>query len=71
MSEMIERVAKALVEAWPSWGTWGDEEARKGARAAIEAMREPTEAMVIAGGKQLDCAFERQCWRAMIDAALK
>jgi hypothetical protein len=46
------------------------------ARAAIEAMREPTEAMVTAGGHAaLDSVSQRadarDAWEAMIDAALK
>lgn len=41
------------------------------ARAAIQAMREPTKAMVLAGyddGEPTDCAAH---WRSMIDEALK
>ncbi|MBR1230178.1 hypothetical protein JQ600_35375 [Bradyrhizobium sp. AUGA SZCCT0176] len=49
-----------------------------GARAAIEAMREPTEGMYRAayaanGGKWTDDEYEpppKVCWLAMIDAAL-
>jgi hypothetical protein len=40
------------------------------ARAAVESLREPDEAMLDAGNGQLDCANERQCWRAMVDAIL-
>lgn len=54
MSEMVERVARAIYAA--AWGFGHPpptgvelEEARAQARAAIEAMREPTEAMEIAG----------------------
>jgi hypothetical protein len=68
MSEMIERVAQAIC---------GDDNPenilaihRIRARTAIEAMRSPTEAMLIAGGNELDCARELYCWQAMIDAAL-
>jgi hypothetical protein len=53
-----------------NWEKYADD-----ARAAIEAMREPTRLMVCDGG---DFVVERQidedirnCWRAMIDAALK
>lgn len=97
MSEMVERVARAIASTrgrdpddtaggpHPG-GTWlekgepwwrGDVDA---ARAAIEAMREPTEKMIEAG--QLYCwddghptvgshAIQGQVFRAMIDAALK
>lgn len=67
MTDMVERVAKALVEAWPSWGTWDDEVARDGARAAIAAMREPTEAML----NTPEWLSIRHRWQAMIDEALK
>lgn len=76
MSEMIERVAKAI---WGDLGGWDDlngdtkETVRKEARAAIAAMREPTEAM-------LDTTVNPHCvetmedirdvWTDMIDAAL-
>lgn len=40
------------------------------ARIAIEAMREPTEAMVDAGAYDLDMTIKTQ-WTNMIDAALK
>lgn len=56
--DMVEKVAQAVCltqwggypmergerEAWPQWA-----QALKVARAAIEAMREPTEAMIAAG----------------------
>jgi hypothetical protein len=67
MSEMIEHVARAI----------NAELFRQGvivnfgtvlARAAIESMREPTEAMYEAGGMAEGEAPD--LWRAMIDAAL-
>lgn len=45
MNEMIERVARALVEHRMGKGAPVMDEGRKEARAAIAAMREPTEAM--------------------------
>lgn len=73
MSEMIERVARALAKqdaypdlpnepAWPGW--------REVARAAIAAMREPTEAMRIKGRYANEMSDATATWRAMIDAAL-
>ena len=61
---MIERVAVAIIEAAEK-GARG--KPREIARAAIEAMREPTEAMIDAADP-----FElpREIWPAMIDAAL-
>ncbi len=103
MSDMIERVARAMHEelaggdpdelihhpaqnSWEQptrkrWEQWED-----AARAAIEAMREPTEAMKLAGCKHDDPLGELVDWRgadtttreavggvftAMIDAALE
>jgi 5-enolpyruvylshikimate-3-phosphate synthase len=71
-SEMIERVAKALGDNIDSY--W---DARIAARLAIEAMREPTKAMIDAAEchddhstryvQATDCVTH---WQAMIDAAL-
>ena len=68
---LIERVARAF------WGDEydGSENQLRGARAAIEAMREPTSNQLDAGYAAIS---ERQCdddlafgWRAMIDEALR
>jgi DNA polymerase/3'-5' exonuclease PolX len=65
MSEMVERVARAMYGEIDFRG-----EAYKKARAAIEAMREPTEQMSTAGElTPFDCHSD-VTWRAMIDAAL-
>ena len=84
MSEMVERVARALCDRDPdgtqggpmSSGIWLDEgEANwtaftDKARAAIAAMREPTAAMLEAAGgeRPRETAY---AWQAMLDAALK
>lgn len=77
MTDMIERVARALVtcEAWSSF--WSDDDARILARAAIAAMREPTKAMVEAGASDViqspcNTSYEiaTDAYRVMIDAAL-
>ena len=77
MSEdMVERVAEAIDAAMSDAAGFERERAIAGARAAIEAMREPTEEMAIAGAigigghmpSPLDAA---DAWRAMIDAALQ
>lgn len=73
MSEMIERVAKAieLRDTTDSLAM---------ARAAIAAMREPTDKMMIAAETvepQLECFLAKEqspsyiVWQAMIDEALK
>lgn len=75
MNEMIERVAKAIwSDYWDGEGcSWAEMEessrqtALSMARAAIEAMREPTEAMLEA---QFGQPSPADCWRAMIDAAV-
>lgn len=105
MSEMVERIAKAMHDAsvaefkafvakegrldllvakvWQfttrSWDETTEitrESERVKARAAIEAMREPTEGMVDAGWKRglLGWGEGEECepvWKAMIDEALR
>ena len=77
MSEMIERVARALATAEgenPN-STWMFYENKS--RAAVEAMREPTEEMKAAFDKDVDDWFDHQIhddhhlYKCMIDAALK
>lgn len=77
MTEMIERVARALQEgddAFPS-GSPIDPWYRGAAMAAIEVMREPTDEMLDAGGiafaHYTDKRESIRLWQAMIDAALK
>lgn len=77
MSEMVERVARAMYahdsykEGEPAWEDHSEQfrvVQRARARVAIEAMREPTEEMYQAGwgrGGTPDVI-----WPAMIDAAL-
>lgn len=72
MSEIVERVAESLrasmpglvnPEAWP-WETL--------ARAAIEAMREPTQEIINAGSDYMPGAgYSEGAWRAMIDECLR
>jgi hypothetical protein len=77
MSEKIERVAKA--QAGVRWSSFDEEHraaARELARLAIEAMREPTDAMVSAAWDRTDPLqggddLYRVMWDAMIDEALK
>jgi hypothetical protein len=76
MSEMIDRVAMALKQVWQS----GDKNPEYGelARAAIEAMRDPTPDMAISGLNAIVTWREANAasgpgataWHAMIDAAL-
>ncbi len=80
MSEMVERVAKALFASrrtilplarWDQLTDAGREQYRFEARAAIEAMRGPTEEMSDLGTDEFceggDASSARSC---MIDAAL-
>ena len=66
MTEMVERVARAIAShvgyADDDWFKYGP-----AARAAIAAMREPTEEMLKAAYAK---AFDKEIWQAMIDAAL-
>lgn len=71
MSEMVDRVAKALEARLKGNEFLSYEDA---ARAAIEAMRQPTQAMIEAGavgsGEDSEAVAEG-AWEYMIDAALK
>lgn len=78
MNEMIERVARAICKAdgqdpdhegeLTDEGTFQWQSYVTDARAAIEAMREPTKAMIAACYPDEDAGL---IWRDMIDAALK
>ncbi len=79
MSEMIERVAEAIRKIELSQPGAGGLKgslhlagyaSREIARAAIEAMREPTEEMVAKVVGLDGVVTSRSAWRAMIDAAL-
>jgi hypothetical protein len=85
--DMVERVARALaMDQWPEHNWPADfsereaEDYRGHARAAIEAMREPTEAMLAAGFGDASPTIwtagitpedQRNVWQAMIDSTLK
>ena len=73
MSEMIERVAAALRASHGTTGhTFEDD-----ARAAIKALREPTEDMIVSGSwapngrGEVGSFGARNAYNRMIDAALK
>jgi hypothetical protein len=71
MGEMVEQVAKGMARqrGVPWLEHWRD--LIPDARAAIEAMREPTEAMDAAMQEAADYApYSDRVWRAGIDAAL-
>lgn len=68
MSEMVERVARAIWEIGAS-DDISECDAAMYASAAIEAMREPTQEMVDAAIANADGVILP--WDAMIDAALE
>lgn len=80
MSEMIEQAARAIAEELGlvfddlEESSFGDDLTKddmiRSARAAISAMREPTEAMLKAADGHWFEGHPRDCWQAMIDAAL-
>lgn len=84
MSEMVERVGEALRVKLIEWYAGGIDFEDGGlmlARAAIEAMREPTIKMASQGLKEWQCATDtgdldtdahdmELIWKAMIQAAL-
>jgi hypothetical protein len=63
---MIERVAKAIALSYD----YDPSDEISIAKAAIKAMKEPTQAMLDAGAYDLDMTLERQ-YKNMIEAALK
>jgi hypothetical protein len=72
MTDLVKRVARAIAKAAnPMPWDMLDEDAVRSyhlqARAAIAAMREPTEAMIEAVP---DVMTASEAWQAMIDAAL-
>lgn len=83
MSEMVQRVSRAIWASKPRHHSLRDYdqnatdlekwEVDRAARAAIEAMREPTQLMIFEGNGHGTCedgdCFE--VWQAMIDEALK
>ena len=78
MSEMIERVARALAESESGKKDFYDSldvltrgAFQRDARAAIEAMREPTKEMERAGDDMMrSAAFSHSVWLTMVDEAL-
>ena len=81
MSEMVERVARAIHDAMDITDSLDATAAETYARAAIEAMREPTEDMLVDAGVMegfngyVDEGDEDrphiEWWQAMIDKALE
>ncbi len=69
MNEMVERVALVMRKAVD--GESDPDYWREVARAAIEAMREPTQPMEDLGDGYMGCAaFAITVWHAMIDRSL-
>jgi hypothetical protein len=74
MTEMVEHVAKAIYEKFEDRPSYARRQmngllAEELARAAIEAMREPTEQQLRAAWAKVDSNID-DFWRAMVDAAL-
>lgn len=83
MSEMIERVARGIwarrQQAYPDMAplpAWEDEteelreDVRAEARAAIEAMREPTQEMIDSCGNGECAKWAQGAWASYIESAL-
>lgn len=78
MSKMLERTIEAIRLAEKAWWDANDDPAENLqetlARAAMEAIREPTENMCFEGakigGQECSMGDARHIWVAMIDAAL-
>jgi len=75
---MVERVARAIRQECEGCDPRDDKAFESAARAAIAAMREPTERIVAQGGRfcgdergNPDELQARHLWEIMIDAALE
>lgn len=79
---MIEKVARATYNKFmegvedlePSWDELPEDHQfrlKEAAKAAIEAMREPTEEMIEPFKSTASNEYILRCWSDMIDAALK
>jgi hypothetical protein len=68
MSDMVKRVGRAI---WLKLSGPELDECEEAARAAIEAMRDPTDKMVLDGAMAAANENPHEVWEAMIDAALK
>lgn len=81
VSEMVERVAAAMAvcgQSHTSWDQCADnfkDEMRRKARAAIEAMREPTPEIIEALERLLDIQGHshtpKESWALLVDEALR
>ncbi|MGI9295968.1 MAG: hypothetical protein ACR2PS_18445 [Pseudomonadales bacterium] len=76
MTEMLDRAARAIQDAMIIDHGDGLYHPDDMARAAIEAIREPTMMVCVAGetildGETSEAGFAVAVWQAMIDAALK
>jgi hypothetical protein len=77
MSEMVERCISAARWSGLDCEAWASPALEELVRKIIAAMREPTDAMGVAGHKKAKSDGAHDCevpmtdvWRAMIDAAL-
>ena len=77
MTEIRDRVAKALCERiWPT-ATWEKEAEhfrdnyKSAAIEAIKALREPTEKMIVAVKGRSSRKARIACWQEMVDEALR
>jgi hypothetical protein len=68
VSEMVKRMAQAMAEsAGFCWENCAQSQWERDARAALESMREPTDAIK---AMSMCNDFAERLWPAMIDAAL-
>jgi len=69
MGEMVQQVGNAILTVMVQ-EVASDRVSEKIARAAIEAMREPTPEMTKAARLRWNAGHDKTAWRLMIDAAL-
>ncbi len=71
VTEMVERVARAICEADGDTPSNLHEYQLERARFAIRAMRDPTEQMLPGPSRDPEPESATDTWQSMIDAALK
>ena len=71
---MIEKLARAIHDIIENDDDGGGGAYLRAARACLEALREPSEAMLVAGADHNDWLYSdeiKPIWQAMIDVALE
>jgi hypothetical protein len=69
----LEEIARAIADAMnmeQNPHMYEPEDTLRAARAAVEALREPTDQMIMDGGTELPAFVIKDIWQSMLDAIL-